>query len=96
MFKLRDTNAQPIADTPAKLIDYVSKVKDKLTLPYKDRNEQHLESNFNLYRSSIASYMYLYNFLMNRVPSDIYRIKNPKLEIGSEIRGGNSRVFTVR
>lgn len=82
IFKLKDSQNQPIADTPAKLIDYVSKVKDKLQLPYKDRNESHLENNFNLYRSSTPSYIYLFNFLMNRVPSDIYRIKNPKLEIG--------------
>ena len=47
-----------------------------------------------MYRSSTPGYIYLLNFLMNRVPSDIYRIKNPKLEIGQEIKsGGDTKVF---
>ncbi|CDW85589.1 UNKNOWN [Stylonychia lemnae] len=99
ILKLKDNNnANYIADTPNKLIDYVSKVKDKLQLPLRDRNEQHLEFNSNLYRSAIPSYIYLLNFLMNRVPSDIYRIKNPKLEIGQENKGadGKEKVFTVK
>lgn len=70
-----------LADTPNKLIDYVSRIKENLKLPYNDRNENHWEYNVNLYRRSIPSYIYVYNFIMNRVPSDIYRIKNPKLEI---------------
>ncbi len=70
-----------LADTPNKFIDYVSKVKANLRLPYNDRNEHHWENNPKLYRRSIPGYIYIHNFLMNRVPSDIYRIKNPKLEI---------------
>eukprot|EP00347_Sterkiella_histriomuscorum_P021039 403335495 len=100
ILKLRDPKDPQIllADSPNKLIDYVSKVKDRLNLPLRDRNEIHFECNPNIYRSAIPSYIYLLNFLMNRVPSDIYRIKNPRLEIGQEDRGvdGRERVFTVK
>lgn len=40
-----------------------------------------METNPNLYRRGIAGYIYYYNFILNNVPSDIYRIKNPKLEV---------------
>jgi hypothetical protein len=46
-----------------------------------DRNEVHFESNPLIYRRGIAGYQYVVNFIMNRVPSDIYRIKNPKFPI---------------
>jgi hypothetical protein len=52
-----------------------------------DRNEIHLESNPKLYRRGIPGYHYIANFLMNRVPSDIYRIKNPKLVVEKESHG---------
>ena len=35
--------------------------------------------------------MYLPNFVMNRVPSDIYRLKNPKLVIKQSKKNGNIR-----
>ena len=86
-----------LTDTPSKLIDYVSKVKDNLRLPNNDRNEVHWESNVRLYRRSIPGYIYLLNFIMNRVPSDIYRIKNPKLEISQDVRGGSGgQTYTVK
>jgi hypothetical protein len=40
-------------------------------------------NNGNIYRKAIPLYIYLANFIMNRVPSDIYRLKNPKLAIDS-------------
>jgi len=45
------------------------------------RNDDEMESNPNLYRRTVALYMYIPIFVMNRIPSDIYRVKNPKLEI---------------
>jgi hypothetical protein len=44
------------------------------------RNEEEQEKNPNIYKRSIPWYMYLPIFVMNRIPSDIYRLKNPKLE----------------
>ena len=70
-----------LCETPMALIDYVSKVKEVLKLRETDKNEMIIENNSNLYRRSVPGYIYLHNFIMNRVPTDIYRIKNPKLEI---------------
>ena len=78
-----------MCETPLDLIDYVSKVKDVLRLQetfrgkVSDRNEYHLLNNPNVYRRSTPGYIYLFNFIMNRVPSDLYRVKNPKLEFGN-------------
>ncbi len=39
--------------------------------------------------------MYLYNFMMNRVPTDLYRVKNPKYETvtagGTKASGTNNQ-----
>lgn len=52
--------------------------KSMLKLQANDRNEVHFENNPNLYRRGIPGYIYYYNFIMNRVPSDIYQFKNPR------------------
>ena len=49
-----------------------------LKLQANDRNVVHSENNPNLYRRGIPGYIYYYNFIMNRVPSDIYQFKNQK------------------
>jgi hypothetical protein len=41
----------------------------------------------NLYRRGTPGYIYLFNFINNRVPSDLYRVKNPKLSIGRTTEG---------
>ena len=46
------------------------------------RNEQQLLNNPNVYRRSTPAYILLFNFIMNRVPSDLYRVRNPKLQLG--------------
>ena len=90
-----------ICETPLDLIEYVSKVKETLKLEetfrgkVSDRNEYHLLNNPNLYRRSTPGYIYLYNFIMNRVPSDLYRVKNPKLEIDRAAASNNSEFYSV-
>jgi hypothetical protein len=37
--------------------------------------------NKSIIKPGIPLYMYLPVFLMNRIPSDLYRVRNPKLEI---------------
>ncbi len=75
--------------TPLELIEYVSKIKEVLRLAetfrgkVHERNEDQILTNPNLYRRAIPAYMYLYNFMMNRVPTDLYRVKNPKYETSS-------------
>ena len=72
--------------TPEDLIDYVSKIKDVLKLQETFRgkvhwrNEEQMETNLNLYKRAIPAYMYLYNFMMNTVPTGLYRVKNPQYE----------------
>ena len=76
-----------MCETPLDLIEYVSKVNQTLRLSetfrgkISERNEYQLQHNPNLYRRSVPGYIYLYNFIINRVPSDLYRVKNPKLDI---------------
>ena len=70
--------------TPRELLDYVSRIKDVLRLTetfrgkVHQRNEDQISTNPKLYKRAIPLYMYLYNFMMNRVPTDLYRVKNPK------------------
>lgn len=77
-------------DSPSSLIDYVSTVKETLRLQetfrgkVSARNEQQLVNNPNVYRRSTPAYILLFNFIMNRVPSDLYRVRNPKLNLGSK------------
>ena len=85
-----------MCETPQDLIDYVSKIKDTLRLQetfrgkMSDRNEYQLLNNPNVYRRSTPAYIYLFNFIMNRVPSDLYRVKNPKLNIDHARTAPNS------
>lgn len=64
--------------TPELLYEYVSMTRSMLKLQANDRNEIHLENNPRIYRRGIPGYIYYYNFIMNRVPSDLYLFKNPK------------------
>jgi hypothetical protein len=48
------------------------------------RNEDEYEANSKIYKRNTPFYMYLPIFVMNRVPSDMYRLKNPKLETKSK------------
>jgi len=66
-------------ETPNELIEFIGITNTILKLQECDRNEVHYETNPFIYRRKIALYMYLFNFVMNRVPSDIYRFKNPPL-----------------
>ena len=74
-----------MCETPIELVDYVSKMKEVLRLQetfrgkVHDKNEDQLENNPNLYKRAIAAYMYLYYFMMNHVPTDLYRVKNPRM-----------------
>jgi len=66
--------------SPKELIEYFGKTNFILR-PKVVRNDDEMESNKNLYKRNIPFYMYLPIFVMNRIPSDVYRVKNPKLEI---------------
>ena len=71
-------NVLTLCETGNQLIEMVGFTNAIIELPLDNRNEFEIENNPKLYRRNIAGYMYAYYFLMNRIPSDIYRIKNPK------------------
>ena len=87
-----------MCESPYDLIEYVSRIKEVLRLHENDRNDYQLENNPNLYRRSIPGYIYLFNFIMNRVPTDMYRIRNPKLEIERDRNefSQNREVFSIK
>lgn len=66
-----------LCETPNELIEYVGQTKEVLRLQETDRNEVYVQNNGNIYKRATPAYVYLANFIMNRVPSDIYRLKNP-------------------
>jgi len=76
--------------TPHELIEYVSKMKDVIRLQetfrgkVHDQNEEQILNNPLIYKRSIPAYMYLYHFMNNHVPTDLYRVKNPKLEVSAD------------
>ena len=70
------------------MVGYTANV---IELPLDNRNEVELENNPKLYRRSTAAYMYVWFFLMNRIPSDIYRIKNPKFVNSKQNNALNSQ-----
>ena len=76
-----------MCETPIELIEYVSKVKDVIRLQETFRgkvhlkNEEQLQTNPLIYKRAIPAYMYLYHFMMNHVPTDLYRVKNPRMDV---------------
>lgn len=60
--------------------------------PRQIKNQEEWELNKKIYHRGVAWYMYLPIFVMNRVPSDIYRLKNPKLQF-SKSKTVNGYVF---
>ena len=65
--------------SPKSLIEYLGRTNFILR-PKQIKNEQSWELNKKIYHRGVAWYMYLPIFVMNRVPSDIYRLRNPKMK----------------
>jgi len=73
-----------LCETPNELIEHIGFTNVMLTLHPNERNEVIMEKNNVLYSRGIPGYEYLYYFIMNRIPSDIYRLKNPKFEVDED------------
>ena len=67
--------------TPIAFIDYIGFTNYMIKLKDTEENEEHVATNPLLYRMSTALYMHVFYFIMNRVPSDLYRFKNPKFTL---------------
>mmetsp|Transcript_17802 Transcript_17802/g.27535 ORF Transcript_17802/g.27535 Transcript_17802/m.27535 type:complete len:361 (-) Transcript_17802:272-1354(-) len=65
--------------SPQQLMDYFSRTP--FVIRQRILRNDDIDKNQNIYKKGTPFYMYLPIFVMNRIPSDIYRLKNPKMEI---------------
>lgn len=72
---------------PQQLIEYFGKTPFILK-PSIIRNDDEMDNNPNLFGKTTPLYMYLPIFVMNRVPSDVYRVRNPMLRIKKDKKTG--------
>lgn len=73
--------------SPKQLIEYLGKTPFILK-PSIIRNDDEVENNVNLFGKFTPLYMYLPIFVMNRIPSDDYRFRNPMLKIKKNKKTG--------
>ena len=81
-----------LCETPNELIEYVGYTSFIILLPRCDRNEIPAITNPRIKKRSIPMHYHLHNFIMSRIPSDIYKIRNPSLTIEKEARTGQLSV----
>ena len=75
-----------LCDTPNKLIEYVGYTSSVIRLSPCDRNEMKIKTNPRLKQRTTPLHYHLHNFLMSRIPSDMYKIRNPSLGIEKDPR----------
>lgn len=67
-----------IFKNPADLIECAGYIDQVLQLRPRDENEWELRNNKNLFRKKANALVYLYNFIMNNIPSAVYLHRNKK------------------
>ena len=77
-----------LCETPHQLIEYVGYTDTLIRLPACDRNEMLIKTNRKLKKKSTPLHYHLHNFIMSRIPSDMYRIFNPSLGIEKNLDTG--------
>jgi hypothetical protein len=60
-----------------------------MKLPACDRNDEERMHNKKIRKKALPLHFNLINFIMNRVPSDLYRMRNPKMRIEKEKNSKN-------
>jgi len=68
-----------LCETPNKLIEYVGVTSTIVRLPMNDRNEDARRLNKNIRKKGTPLHWHLHNYIMSRIPSDLYLIRNPSL-----------------
>ena len=63
-----------------------------IRLPQCDRNETKLKTNPRLKKRSTPLHYHLHNFVMSRIPSDIFLVRNPSLGIEKDSKSGKLAV----
>ena len=77
-----------LCETPNQLIEYVGFTQQVIRLPQCDRNEIVIKTNPRLKQRGTPLHYHLHNFVMSRIPSDIYKIRNPSLGLEKEPKTG--------
>ena len=70
-----------LCETPNKLVEYFGYTQTTIRLPKNDRNELPRMTNPKIKKKSTPLHYHLHNFIMSRIPSDYYRIRNPSLAV---------------
>ena len=79
-------------ETPNQLIEYVGLMNWIMKLPACDRNDEVRMHNTRIRKKQLPPHFNLINFIMNRVPSDLYRMRNPKLKIEKDKKSKNGHL----
>ena len=77
-----------LCETPNEFIEYVGFTNFVIPLPRCDRNEIQATTNPRIKKRSIPLHYHLHNFIMSRIPSDIYKIRNPSLRVEKDEKSG--------
>ena len=78
-----------LCETPNQLIEYFGYTQQVIRLPACDRNELKMKTNSRLKKRSTPLHYHLHNFVMSRIPTDIYKIRNPSLGLEQDPKTGN-------
>ena len=81
-----------LCETPNEFIEYVGFTNFVIPLPRCDRNEIQATTNPRIKKRSIPLHYHLHNFIMSRIPSDIYKIRNPSLRVEKDEKSGQVKV----
>ena len=76
-----------LCETPNEFIEYVGFTNFVIPLPRCDRNEIQATTNPRIKKRSTPLHYHLHNFIMSRIPSDIYKIRNPSLRVDKDDKG---------
>jgi len=85
-----------ICDTPNKLIEYVGFTSTIVRLPLNDRNEDARRLNKNIRKKGTPLHWHMHNYIMSRIPSDLYLILNPSLGIETDPATGLQHVVATK
>jgi len=67
-----------------------------IRLPACDRNELIIKTNSRLKQRTTPLHYHLHNFVMSRIPTDIYKIRNPSLGLERDPKTGLLVAKTMR
>jgi len=85
-----------LCETPNQLIEYVGWSDEIMKLPKEDRNEDARRLNPNIKKKGTPIHWHLHNYIMSRIPTDLYLIRNPSLGIETDPATGLKTVISKK